>query len=195
MTANDRPRVGVSACLLGARVRYDGGHKRNAWLVETLGRLVDWVPVCPEDEAGFGTPREPMRLQVARSGPDRPIPAAAVALVVIQTGEDVTARLRRYAERRVAELARDELSGFVMKKDSPSCGPNGVLVYGATGSGDPSGRGLFADAMMRRFPDLPIEDEERLSDPAARDAFVGRVLAYHGRHAFGRRPAAVENEP
>jgi uncharacterized protein YbbK (DUF523 family) len=181
--AEERPRIGISACLLGAPVRYDGGHKRDGVLVETVGRYVEWVPVCPEEEAGFGTPREPMRLQASdpRRG-DRRGGRESVSLVVIRTGEDVTARLYELAERRAGELARAGLSGFILKKDSPSCGIEGVPVHDPGGAAQRVGRGLFADALIRRIPQLPVEDEGRLADPRLRQDFIERVLAYHRAH-------------
>jgi len=179
--AEDRPRIGISACLLGAPVRFDGGHKRDAFLVETLGRHVEWVPVCPEEEAGFGTPREAMRLTLVRSSDRRrgePYDGSAIAAVLNKSGRDVTTTLRRYASRRADELAEDGLSGYVLKKDSPSCGMARVKVYAGEGPAERAGRGLFAEALMARLPDLPVEEEGRLGDPALRENFVERVFAY-----------------
>jgi uncharacterized protein YbgA (DUF1722 family)/uncharacterized protein YbbK (DUF523 family) len=162
-------RVGISSCLLGDTVRFDGGHKRDAFLTESFGRFVEWVPVCPEVECGMGTPREPMRL--VRIGND-------VRLRTVKTGVDLTAQLAGYAERRVAELASEQLCGYVLKKDSPSCGRERVKVYDARGVAARSGRGLFASRLLERFPDLPVEEEGRLSDPRLRENFVDRVFAY-----------------
>ena len=150
-------------------MRFDGGHKRDAFLTGTFGRFVEWVPVCPEVEAGFGTPRESMRL--VRGGDE-------VRLVTVRTGRDVTAQLDRYAERRVAELAAEDLCGYVLKKDSPSCGLERVKVYAAGGMAMKDGRGRFAAALLARLPELPTEEEGRLSDPKLRDNFVERVFAY-----------------
>jgi uncharacterized protein YbbK (DUF523 family) len=185
----DRPRIGISACLLGEPVRYDGGHKRDAWLVDVLGPHVEWVPVCPEVEAGFGTPRETIDLVRMQDG--------AVAVKTTRTNRDVTETLRRYAARRVEELAGDRLSGYVLKADSPSCGPSGVHMRldgwtpedrspaaedpsrAPAGGGGQTGPGLFAAAIAARFPDLPIADEQRLGDPARRREFLERVFAHH----------------
>ena len=168
--ATSRPiRVGISACLLGSEVRYDGGHKRDDLIIETIGRLVEWVPVCPEVEAGFGTPREAMNLVRTEGG---------VRLLTVDTVRDVTERIDVYARRRVSELAAENLSGYVLKKDSPSCGLEGVKVYDARDVADRTGRGRFAAALMERFPDLPVEDESRLSDPRLRQLFLERVFAY-----------------
>src|SRR4051812_21716746 len=169
-TSSSRPiRVGISACLLGESVRYDGGHKRDPFLTETLGRFVEWVPVCPEVECGLGTPRESMRLvRVAHD----------VRLLTVKTGVDLTAQLARFTRSRVVELAGEDLSGFVLKKDSPSCGLERVKVYERHGAPTRTGRGLFAAALVEAMPNLPVEEEGRLSDPRIRDNFVERVFAY-----------------
>jgi uncharacterized protein YbbK (DUF523 family) len=148
-----RVRLGVSACLLGERVRYDGGHRRDAYLTEVLGPSVEWVAVCPEVELGLGVPRATLSLV---GEPPR--------LVQDGTGEDLTERMRAYAEARAGEIARLELDGYVFKSGSPSCG-----VFDA--------RGLFAAALVARLPALPVEDERRLADPAIRERFLGRVRA------------------
>jgi uncharacterized protein YbgA (DUF1722 family)/uncharacterized protein YbbK (DUF523 family) len=166
----DPIRIGISTCLLGQNVRYDGGHKRDAFLVETFGRFVEWVPVCPEVEVGLGTPRESMRL-VKKDGD--------VRLLTGKSGVDHTAAMRRFAVRRVAALGRLDLCGYVLKKDSPSCGMERVKVYDP-GGGMPAktGRGLFAEALLDAYPLLPVEEEGRLNDPALRESFVERVFAY-----------------
>jgi uncharacterized protein YbbK (DUF523 family)/uncharacterized protein YbgA (DUF1722 family) len=163
-----RPRVGISACLLGERVRYDGGHKRDRFLSETLSRYVEWVPVCPELELGLGVPRPP--IQLARISRE-------LRLVAVEDGADLTARMRRYARRRIAELARDDLCGFVLKQDSPSCGLERVKIHRADGRFERRGRGLFAAELVARFPFLPVEEEGRLADPDLRDHWIERVFA------------------
>jgi len=175
---SDRPRLGVSACLLGEPVRYNAGHKRDDWLVDVLGPLVEWVAVCPEVEAGFGTPRETM--QLVRTGGD------GVALLTTETARDVTTTMRRFADGRIEELALANLDGYVFKADSPSCGVEGVPVIvpepmsaGLTAADVSTGSGLFAAALMSRLPNLPIADERRLADPDARQRFVERVFAHH----------------
>jgi uncharacterized protein YbgA (DUF1722 family)/uncharacterized protein YbbK (DUF523 family) len=162
-------RIGISSCLLGERVRYDGGHKRDAYLVEILGHYVEWVPVCPEVELGLGTPRDTLRL-VRISGD--------VRMVMTQTGQDHTDGMRAFAERRVRELAQEDLCGYILKKDSPSCGMERVRVYDAHGVPAKSGRGLFAEALRRHFPHLPVEEEGRLADPRLRENFIERIFAY-----------------
>ena len=164
-----RIRLGISACLLGQPVRFDGGHKRDPFLVESLGAFVEWVSVCPEVESGMGAPRESMRLvRVARE----------IRLVTNTAAEDKTDIVHRYARRRVDELADERLCGFVLKKDSPTCGLERVKVYDGSGVPTRSGRGLFADALATRFPLLPLEEEGRLNDPRLRENFVERIFAY-----------------
>jgi len=164
-----RIRIGVSSCLLGAPVRFDGGHKRDTWLTDVLGHHVEWVPVCPEVEMGMPTPRETIRLE-QRGG--------EVRLRAPTSDTDHTAAMQSYAERRVDELRHEDLSGYVLKKDSPSCGVHRVLVHGETGAPEPSGRGLFAATLIEALLHLPVEEEGRLADPELRDNFIERVFAY-----------------
>ena len=173
MNRTDRPRVGVSACLLGDEVRYDGRHKRNAFLIEHLGTLVEWVRVCPEVEVGMGVPREPVHLIDDGS---------RIRIVTTQTRRDFTDDMDAWAGARLEELARQQLSGYVLKKDSPSCGMDGVRVHDRSGATVAEGRGLFADALIRRFPSLPVEDEGRLADTSVQHAFITGVFEYWRRH-------------
>ncbi len=159
--------VGVSSCLLGQPVRYDGGHKRDDFVVDTLGRRARLVAVCPEVELGLGTPRETLRL-VRTPGDLR---------LVMANGRDYTDEMRAFAARRVRQLEREDLDGYIFKRNSPSCGTDGVPVHG-DGTIAQTGRGLFAAAVMDRLPDLPVEDEGRLAAPAVRDRFLERVFAY-----------------
>lgn len=175
-------RIGISACLLGEKVRFDGGHKRDPLLAETLGRHVEWVGVCPEVEMGLGVPRETLCLVRMRG---------AARLVMPETGQDHTARMRRWAAVRVEQLAGLDLCGFALKKDSPSCGLKRVKVYGRDGVPHKTGRGLFAAALLGRFPDLPVEDEGRLHDPRIRDNFIERVLAYRKQSRRGLKTTAA----
>jgi uncharacterized protein YbbK (DUF523 family) len=179
--SDERPRVGISACLLGQPVRYDAGDKRDPILIETIGRHVEWLPVCPEVEAGFGTPREPMRLVLTGpqgAGRGERFDPSTIALVLNSQGTDVTARLASYARGKVEELARARLSGFILKKDSPSCGIDRVKVYTAGGAVERAGRGLFAEALLARMPDLPVEEEGALADPRVRETFLDRVFTH-----------------
>jgi uncharacterized protein YbgA (DUF1722 family)/uncharacterized protein YbbK (DUF523 family) len=168
--AGPRPlKIGVSTCLLGKPVRYDGGHKLDHFLADMLGRYVKFVPVCPEVELGLGTPRETLRLVRRDDG---------VRMVFGKTGADVTDAMREYSEKRVERLAGEELSGYVLKKDSPSCGMERVKVYGEKGPGARTGVGVYAEVLLARFPHLPVEEEGRLNDPGLRDNFVERIFAY-----------------
>lgn len=172
-------RIGVSACLLGQQVRFDGGHKRDGFLVDTFGRFVEFVPVCPEMEIGLGVPRETLRLE-RRNGDIR--------LVANKSGLDHTRKMEIYARRRADGLAKMNLSGYVLKKNSPSCGMDRVRVYNEAGMPTRDGHGLFAEALMRRWPNMPIEEEGRLNDPHLRENFIERVFAYHRvREFFSRR--------
>ncbi|MGE0594391.1 MAG: YbgA family protein [Vicinamibacterales bacterium] len=189
-TPGAKPRIGISRCLLGDEVRFDGGHKRDPFLVLTFGRHVEWVPVCPEVEAGMGTPREAIHL-VTVSKPGEP--ADAVRLVGNRTGADWTRPMRQWARVRLEELAAHDLVGFVVKKDSPSCGMERVrLTHLDAGGREPqvsrAGRGLFTGLLLEAFPNLPVEEEGRLNDPRLRDNFVERVFAYQRlRGLFGGR--------
>ncbi len=177
--APDLPvRLGISRCLLGEPVRYDGGHKRDPFLADVLGQHVEWVPVCPEVEAGFGTPREAMRLVDD---------AAEPRLMTVRFHQDHTNRMRRYAKTRVRELQALKLSGYVFKKDSPSCGTRRVRVYARDGHLLGTGKGLFAEAFQRAFPLTPIEEEGRLRDQGLRENFIERVFAYHRWQALSTR--------
>ena len=169
VAADETIRIGISSCLLGCKVRYDGGHKKDEFLVNTFGAWVKWLPVCPDVEVGMGTPRESIRL--VRDGD-------AVRLLAAKSGRDWTDEMLAYSQRRVEQLAAADLSGYVLKKDSPSCGMERVKVYG-DGMPTKSGRGAFAEVLLARFPDLPVEEEGRLCDPRLRDNFVERVFAYH----------------
>lgn len=162
-------RLGISRCLLGEQVRFDGGHKRDPFLTDVLGRYVEWVPVCPEVEAGLGTPREAMRLV---GDPQQP------RLVSIKSGQDHTRALELVTDRRLVDLEAADLSGFVFKKDSPSCGVERVRTYNEHGMPNRKGVGLFARAFVGRFPLIPVEEEGRLSDPLLRENFIERVFCY-----------------
>ena len=167
--ASGKPRIGISSCLLGQQVRYDGGHKRDRCLTQTLGRFVEWVPVCPEVEVGMGVPRERVRLVGSARQP---------RMIGEQSGKDWTAAMQRYAQARVAQLAPLRLSGYVLKSKSPSCGMERVRVYGRSGVVVGSGRGLFAIALTVAYPLLPVEEEGRLGDPALCGHFIERAFAY-----------------
>lgn len=169
MRDTPRLRIGISRCLLGDNVRYDGVHKRDDFLIEALGRHVEWVPVCPEVEIGLGTPRESMRLV---GNPQAP------RLITINTGIDHTDAMNRFAQQRVRELEALDLSGYIFKADSPSCGIRQVALFNAQEVETHDGIGLFARAFMEHFPLIPVEEESRLHDPQAVKSFLERALSY-----------------
>lgn len=179
------PRVGISRCLLGDRVRYDGTHRRDDRLLGIFDSEVEWVPVCPEAEVGMGTPREPIELVAAADGVQSR--DMRVRLVGVDSGADWTDRMRAWAVDRVRELNALNLAGCILKARSPSCGITGVLVRGVTRE-TRAGRGLFAQALIEAMPDLPIADEEELTDPRLRAAFVARVRARHAQHDSHSHP-------
>ncbi|MEQ1626764.1 MAG: DUF523 and DUF1722 domain-containing protein [Nitrospira sp.] len=162
-------RLGISRCLLGDEVRFDGGHKRDNFLTDVLGPYVVWVPVCPEVEAGLGTPREAMRL-VGDSAHPR--------LLTIKSGRDHTRALERMTTGRLAELENLDLSGYVFKRGSPSCGIERVRVYTEQAMPSHNGVGIFARAFIEQFPLIPVEEEGRLCDAPLRENFIERVFCY-----------------
>lgn len=163
-------RLGISSCLLGEEVRWDAGHKKDAFLTGTLGPFVEWVPVCPELEMGLGVPREPIRLQGDPASP---------RLVGSRSGEDHTDAMQRFAQRRARDLASLDLCGYVLKKSSPSCGMERVKVYDRPDApGTRKGVGAFARVLMETMPHLPVEEEGRLEDAGLRENFITRVFAF-----------------
>jgi uncharacterized protein YbgA (DUF1722 family)/uncharacterized protein YbbK (DUF523 family) len=164
----EKPRIGVSACLLGQAVRWDGGHKRDRFLNDALAPWVEWVAVCPEIEIGLGAPRETIRLVGNALRP---------RLVGGASGADHTDAMRAYAEAKLAELERLDLCGYVLKSDSPTCGMERVRVYDRRGMARREGVGAFARVLLERMPELPVEEEGRLNDAGLREAFLERVFA------------------
>ena len=164
---DEKIRLGISECLLGHQVRYDGGHKWDRFLTDTLGQYVEYVPVCPEVECGLGIPREAMRLV---GNPETP------RLVTIRSGVDLTDRMLSWAGRRVLELEKEDLCGFIFKSDSPSSGMERVKVYNEKGMPEKKGVGLFARAFMEHFPLIPVEEEGRLHDPKLRENFIESIF-------------------
>ena len=162
-------RLGISRCLLGEEVRYDGRHNLDNFLTEVLGRYVEWIPVCPEVEAGLGTPREPMRL-VGNPQNSR--------LVTIESRIDHTRALQTMAMNRIEGLKKLDLSGYVFKKSSPSCGIGRVRLYNEHGVPSRKGVGLFARAFIEQFPLIPVEEEGRLCEPTLRENFIERIFCY-----------------
>jgi uncharacterized protein YbbK (DUF523 family) len=202
-----KPKIGISACLLGEKVRYDGDDRRDAYIVDELGKRFDWVPLCPEVEAGLGVPRETIRLEreaaFAPAAPGAPAvlgapasPGAVTApvissrVVTTETGVELTGLMRAHAAARAPALIASPVCGFILKKNSPSCGLSGVKLYSVSrGSpGDrvsvfsgflPIGIGVFAGALAHFAPALPRIDEEGLRDPARAAEFCARVMAVH----------------
>ena len=166
--------IGVSSCLLGEKVRYDGGHKHDRYITDTLGRFFRFVPVCPEVGCGLPIPREAMRLEGDPAAP---------RLVTNRTGIDLTEQLLDFCRKKVVELERQDLCGFIFKKDSPSSGLFRVKVYGG-GMPSKTGRGLFADALVKHLPLLPVEEEGRLYDMDIRENFIERVFAFRNWKDF-----------
>ena len=160
-------RILISSCLLGEKVRYDGGHKRDAFLTETLGKFVEYVPVCPEVECGFPIPRESMHLTGDPGDP---------RLVGAVSGTDYTEFMLGWCRKKLRNLEALDLSGYICKKDSPSSGMERVKVYGKNGIPAKIGAGVFTKAFMLHFPLIPVEEEGRLQDPVLREMFIERVF-------------------
>lgn len=169
MNDNGKIKIGISSCLLGNPVRFDGGHKRDRYITDTLGVYFDFVPVCPEVECGLPVPRESMRLI---GDPESP------RLVANKSGADHTERMLSWAHSRVEQLAGEGLCGFIFKSKSPSSGMARVKVYDRNNVPSNSGVGLFAGVFMDRFPLLPVEEEGRLHDLVLRENFIESVFVY-----------------
>lgn len=178
----ERPKLGISTCLLGEKVRFDGGHKLNRYLVDTLGKFVDWVPVCPEVECGLPIPREAVRLV---GDPESP------RLVTNRTGIDHTERMLTWAQKKLKALEDDNLCGFVFKSKSPSSGMQGIKVYNEKGIPSQKGIGIFARAFIERFPLMPVEDEGRLNDAKLRENFLERIFVYNRWLDFVQKDGTV----
>ena len=183
--SENKIRLGISSCLLGNKVRFDGSHKRDRFLTETLGYYVEYVPVCPEVELGLSTPREALRL-VGPSDNQR--------LVFSRSGEDITERMTAWAEARVAALERENLCGFIFKSKSPSSGMERVKLYDNNGVPRNIGVGLFAKIFMQHFPLLPVEEEGRLHDPRLRENFIEAIFTLKRWREFlasGKSPGSL----
>jgi len=164
----EKIRIGISTCLLGESVRYDGGHRRNRLITDTIGQFVEFVPVCPELECGLGVPRESMHLV---GDPESP------RLITTRTGIDHTEKMKTWASNRLRELEKEELCGFIFKSKSPSSGMERVRVYNEKGMPEKKGVGIFARAFMDHFPLLPVEEDGRLHDVKLRENFIERIFA------------------
>ena len=163
-------KVGISTCLLGEKVRYDGNSKRDSYLVDVIGPFVEWVPVCPEVECGLPIPREAMRL-IGNSD--------ALCLVTIKTQKDITPQMDRWLGGKLGQLESESLCGFVFKTKSPSSAMRDAKIYSSKGVPSQKGPGIFARAFMARFPNLPVEDEGRLQDAGLRENFIERIFVLH----------------
>lgn len=165
----DTIKLGISTCLLGEKVRYDGGHKLDRYLVNTVGPFVEWVPICPEHQCGLPIPRESMRLVQTAQG---------VRLLTGKTNIDHTERLVNWSKARLDQLEKENICGFIFKAKSPSSGMRDIKIYSEQGMPLRKGTGLFAELLMQRFPHLPVEDEGRLNDAGLRENFIERVFVY-----------------
>lgn len=175
-------KIGISTCLLGEPVRYDGGHKHDRFLTDTLGQYVDYVHVCPEVECGLPVPRESMHLS---GDPEKP------RLVTIRTGIDYTDRMTEWAQKRVKELEKKDLCGFIFKSRSPSSGMERVKVYNEKGMPSNKGVGIFARIFMDHFPLIPVEEEGRLHDPVLRENFIARIFSLKRWRGVSERPKGL----
>ena len=176
-----RIRLGVSRCLLGDAVRFDGGHKRDRYVTDVLGEYFDWVPVCPEVEIGLPVPRPPIRLVRI----DGAIRVRGVRDATLDVTDDLNGLYERGADRFSG------ISGFLLKRGSPSCGMERVKVYDEAGRSVGTDAGRFAAAIQRARPNLPIEEEGRLNDPRLRENFITRVFAYARWQALRSVPVDV----
>jgi uncharacterized protein YbgA (DUF1722 family)/uncharacterized protein YbbK (DUF523 family) len=165
---NNRIKIGISTCLLGENVRWNGGHARDRYLTDTLGLYVEYVPVCPEVECGLGVPRETLRLV---GHPDNP------RLVTSKTNLDHTDRMIQWARNRVRALEKEDLCGFIFKKNSPSSGLYNVPVKNFKGMPQKKGQGMFARVFTEHFPLIPVEEEGRLHDPKLRETFIELIFS------------------
>lgn len=165
----EKIRLGISSCLMGNPVRFDGGHKHDRYLTDTLGQHVEYVPVCPEVECGMSIPRESLRLV---GDPENP------RLVTGKTNVDYTEQMQSWARKRIAQLDAEQLDGFIFKSRSPSSGMERVKVYSGGGMPQKTGVGMFARAFMNHFPNLPVEEEGRLHDPILRENFIERIFVH-----------------
>jgi uncharacterized protein YbbK (DUF523 family) len=171
-------RLGVSSCLLGAEVRYDGGHKRDRYITEFLGEFFEWIPVCPELEIGLGVPRPPIQVIEGNTAP---------RLVEPVSGNDLTERMEGFADRRLAEIGNLGLDGFILKSRSPSCGLEDVEIFSEGGMSSRNGVGIFARVLVDRWPELPVVHEDQISNASQRTAFFERVLGRYRKRVAATR--------
>ena len=175
-------KIGISACLLGKPVRYDGENGHAHFLTDAFGKDIEWVPVCPEVEFGLSVPREEMRLYGNQDSP---------RLITVNTTLDHTEGLKKWARKKIRDLESENLCGFIFKSKSPSCGLNGVNIYSLAGKHIGKGAGLFAEGFTKNFPLIPVESEERLYDQTIRDNFIKKVFTFFK----DRRTSDVDRRP
>lgn len=183
----EKIKIGISSCLLGNRVRYNGGHCRDRYLTETLGFFVDYVPVCPEVECGMPVPRESMRLQ---GKPD------STRLLTSKTGEDKTDQMEKWIPEKLKALEKESLCGFIFKSKSPSSGLHKVKLYSPEGIPGGTATGLFAKAFTEYFPDIPVEEEGRLHDIKLRENFIEQIFTlrrWRDQLSEARTPGGLVN--
>lgn len=166
----EKIRIGVSSCLLGEKVRYDGGHKHDRYITDTLGNFFDYISVCPEVECGLPVPREAMHLTGDSNSP---------RLITIKTGIDHTEKMLKWIEKNLNRLKKENLCGFIFKSRSPSSGIKDVKIYSSSGTLLGKGAGLFGGAFIKNFPNIPVIDEGRLHDPVLRENFIERVFIFY----------------
>jgi uncharacterized protein YbgA (DUF1722 family)/uncharacterized protein YbbK (DUF523 family) len=162
-------KIGISSCLLGEKVRYDGGHKLDRYIKDTLGHYFEWVPVCPEVEYGLPVPRESMHLTGDPVSP---------RIVTIKTGVDHTEGMKKWAADKLTQIEKEDLCGFIFRSKSPSSGIGGIKVYASSGIPSNKGTGIFGGAFMRYFPLIPVIDDGRMHNPNLRENFIEQVLVY-----------------
>ena len=180
----DYLKIGISACLIGKKVRYDGSHKQDHYLTDTLGRFINWIPLCPEVEAGLPIPRKPMHLEGDLESP---------RIVLNKTREDITGTINKRIAYKIKELKKEDISGFIFKSGSPSCGIREIKVYDPQVKKTRMGKGIFALAFMKEFPNIPVEDEKALYDPHKRENFLERVVGYKRWVDFKRSKKTIKN--
>jgi len=166
---NMKIKIGISSCLLGQKVRYNGQHKLDKPIVKALGSYVEWVPVCPEVECGFSIPREPMRLEGAPAEP---------RLMTVNSQKDLTEQMLKWVKKRIIELGDEDLCGFIFKSKSPSCAVMDLIDVYNEGIAKKEGQGIFAAAFIKHFPLIPVEDEVQMRITELRDNFIEQAFAY-----------------
>lgn len=173
-------KIGISSCLLGEKVRYDGGHRLDRYITDTLGHYFEWFPVCPEVEYGLPVPRESMHLIGDPASP---------RIVTIRTGVDHTEGMKKWAADKLTQIEKEDLCGFIFKSKSPSSGIGGIKVYASSGIPSNKGTGIFGGAFMRYFPLIPVIDDGRLHNPNLRENFIEQALIYKRWNTF------IKNDP